>query len=216
MSEILDITTAVDSDDCYCDGVSVVSLANTLRLGDISGVSYATGVRWLNLTIPKGSTITSAYVTFGAAEDQSGTTVNMSILAEAADSPITFSTFADYVARSKTSTPIAWNNLSAWVDGNDYQSPDVSALIQETIDREGWESGNALVLFFSNNASSLNARRRAETSGNPTYVALWPRLHIEYELPSPSPSPSPSPVNHKRFFILYMISQYFQRRSNQP
>ena len=139
--------------------------------------NWRSGTRFQNVTIQQGAIITDAYLTFRAYANESAATVNTNILAEDTDNAATFSTLADYNSRTRTS-PVAWNNIGGWVAGNDYNSPSIVSLIQTVINRAGWSSGNALVIFWENNGSSSGAYRRPHSyDGSATYA---PKLVITY------------------------------------
>jgi hypothetical protein len=62
------------------------------------------------------------------------------------------------------------------VVGARWRSPDLAPLVQEIVDRPGWQVGNPLVLLVEG-----NGRRTAEAfDGDPTAAAL---LTIELTLP---------------------------------
>jgi hypothetical protein len=147
------------TDECMVAN-AVLSSSLWAWFGDMSGVSYSTAARFCNLTIPKGAVILSAKVTFQSYVSMFvGTVCNIKIKGEAADNAATFSTYADYTGRAKTTANVNWNNLPVWMPTHDYDSPDVTTIIQEIVNRTGWSSGNHLVLFFEDNGSSYDAYR---------------------------------------------------------
>ena len=75
-----------------------------------------------------------------------------------------------------------WSNAAAWsTGGQTYQSPDVSTILQELIDRGGWSSGNSVALFVTG-----GGRRTGESwDGN---AAAAPLLHLEYMAPPTMPT----------------------------
>jgi hypothetical protein len=50
-------------------------------------------------------------------------------------------------------SPVAWENLPEWVPGTTYQSPDLSESLQQVIDREGYETGNPIMVIIDDNGS---------------------------------------------------------------
>ncbi len=144
------------------------------------------GLRFTNITIPKGSTITAAYITLNAYVDRSNTVVNSKIHGEAADNPGQFSDLTDYQGRSRTSAVVNWNGITAWTAESEYNSPDISSIIQEIIDRAGWSSGNALVIFWDDH-DDLSTHTNETNREGYTYdqsSAKAPKLHIEYTGPA--------------------------------
>jgi hypothetical protein len=147
------------TDDGYIYGTSFYLAYNLLSFGKYASVVEEGGVRFIEVTIPRGAQILTANVTFQSYDNTSGTTCNIQIKGEAADDAATFSTLANYNARTRTSEYVNWNAIPAWVINTDYDSPSINAIVQEIINRSGWVSGNHLVLFFANNGSSTNAYR---------------------------------------------------------
>ena len=119
------------------------------RVGDYNANNYddEAGFRFTNVAIPKNATIVSAYLWIKAWDIYGYPAPIAYVKGEAADNPITFSTASDYKARPRTTAYVNWQPPS-WVDGTWYPSPNLKNILQEIIDRNNWESGNALVLFW--------------------------------------------------------------------
>lgn len=128
-------------------------------IGNTSGTSCWRADRFLNVGIPKGSTIVSAKITFYSNVALSGIVCNLRIYGEASDNASTFSTVANYNARVRTTAYVNWSAIPAWGAGVWYDSPNISTIIQEIINRSGWVSGNALVIYTDDNGSSWSAYR---------------------------------------------------------
>ena len=99
------------------------------------------------------------------------------IQGQAVDNAPVFTTGASNVSnRARTTaqatwSPIRWTTIGA--AGLDQQSPNLSAIVQEIVNRGGWNAGNALVMIVSG-----TGRRVAESFEGG--AALAPRLHVEY------------------------------------
>ncbi len=107
------------------------------------------GLRFAALPIPKNSSILSAQVEFTADEAQSEAT-SLTLNGQAADNASTFAATTNNIsARTKTAASVAWSNLPAWVVGTKYQTPDMSPIVQEVVNRSGWASGNGLGLIVT-------------------------------------------------------------------
>jgi len=146
---------------------------------------FGSGMRFTSITIPKGSTITAAYFTIRCDSARSGTTVNTKIHGEDADNPGQFSDYSDYSGRARTTAVVNWDDIPAWTLDTDYNSPEIKTIIQEIIDRAGWSSGNALVIFWDDHDDRSThgsgcSRRGYAYDGSATYA---PKLHIEYTEP---------------------------------
>ena len=151
-------------DDCYVSSAGIIE-----KVGDVSQFGlyvfdeYAGGFKFANVTIPQGTIITSAKVTFQAWSDQATTVCNIRIKGEDIDDAAVFSTYDDFIARTRTTAYVDWSAISEWTINTDYDSPSITTIIQEILDRVGWISGNDLVLFFENNGSTGNGNRLPKT-----------------------------------------------------
>ncbi|MEW6999328.1 PKD domain-containing protein, partial [Colwelliaceae bacterium BS250] len=152
-----------------------------LELGDDPGSNedQSVGLRFTALNIPQGAIIVSASLEFTVDEIDTATT-NVSIRAQTADNAATFvATTNNVTNRSLTNASSSWN-IAAWnTVGDVKQSTDISALVQEVINRNGWSAGNAMIFVVSGSGS-----RTAKSYDGDASAA--PLLRIEYELAAPT------------------------------
>jgi hypothetical protein len=146
--------------------------------------------RFLNVIIPAGSHIVSAKLTLRSVGILSNVTVNTRIRAEAADNPATFSTSANFDARTWTTAHVHWNDIAAWSSLADYDSPDFAAVLQEVISRPGWASGNAVAILWDDfeklsTANNNTIRECIDYVSDPT---LAPKLVVTFTLPPSAPT----------------------------
>ena len=136
--------------------------------------------RFTDVTVPQGSTIDVAYLTYNAALSNSTATCVGVIDAEDVDSGDAPTSDSDWDNEVKTTAAVAWNPIPAWVQNTEYQTPSIIAVIQELTDRVGWVSGNAINLFLHDEAqgSSTGARRDWYSYNGSTTKA--PKAHFEY------------------------------------
>ena len=118
----LDVQVAQSSDDAEESAGGGMSLTSSdLELVD-DGSDQTVGIRFQNVAIPQGATITSAYLEFTIDESQSEAT-SLTIYGEDLDDPPTFATNARNISnRTQTTASVAWNNgttppLEAWGGG---------------------------------------------------------------------------------------------------
>lgn len=132
------------------------------------------GIRFQGIAIPAGVTITNAYIEFETDATDSAPT-SLVFHGEAGDNPAQFtSTTGNITSRSVTATSVSWDNLLPWntVDEK-HQTPDLSAIVQELVDRNGWASGNAMVFIVTG-----SGERTAESFDGEEPAA--PRLFVEF------------------------------------
>ncbi len=98
--------------------------------------------------------IDSAFVVFHAHEGKSAEDIAMlTVVGEATDDAITFDedNFNEDMLltdRPQTSAQVEWTVAEDWTIWQPYKTSDGASVIQEIVDRPGWESGNALALIF--------------------------------------------------------------------
>lgn len=133
------------------------------------------GMRFRNIAVPKDATISNAYLVFTAYQNGSGT-ASFKISAADQDDPSSFSSYSRYLLRNKPKTAsVTWSNIPNWEKNASYQSPQLNSLVQQIVNRDGWEPGNELMLIVSD----MSGVRGAYTyKGKPSGAA---QLVIEYQ-----------------------------------
>jgi hypothetical protein len=112
------------------------------------------GLRFIDVQIPQGATIDSAFVVFHAHEGKSEEDVaELTIVAEATDNALTFDEDnfnEDFLLtdRPQTNAQVEWTVAEEWLIWQPYKTSDIAPVIQEVVDRPGWNWGNALALIF--------------------------------------------------------------------
>ncbi|MEL6370547.1 MAG: putative Ig domain-containing protein [Pseudomonadota bacterium] len=142
-----------------------------LELGD-NGGPQRVGIRFDDIDIPAGATITDAYIEFEALEDGSGA-ANFSIGIEDSENAGAFASPADLLGRPIDGTE-AWTNVEAWVDGQTYRTPNLKDLIEGVIGGDGISDG---ALAFLIDPTSGGSSRVAVPFGGP---GAAPKLVIEF------------------------------------
>jgi len=153
--------------------------SSDLELLDDGGLQVV-GLRFVDIPIPKGAIIDNAYVEFTCDETGSGTlAVSLLIEGELNPNPATFSNATnDVTKRARTTAKTVWVPADWTEIGQTDRTSDLTAIIQEIIDLDGWAQNNALVLIISDDPDNPSKGVRcAEASNDP---AGAPLLHIEY------------------------------------
>jgi len=150
------------------------------------------GMRFLNLTIPQGTTIDGAYLTLRCPASGATNTVNSRISAEDVDDAPTFAdNKAAFDSRwaARTAARVAWDGIGAWTANNNYNSPEIKTVIQEIVDRGGWASGQDMVIFwddFDDRSTHATGAYRIALSYDGS-AANAPKLVVTYtELAAPT------------------------------
>lgn len=136
--------------------------------------------RFVSVAIPQGATILSAKLTLTANENKSLTTVNSILSAIDADNPSAPTTYSGAETATRTTATVAWDDIGAWTLDTAYDSPDITTIIQEIVDRPGWASGNAIVVYLEDAASTaVNGTYRRAYSYNGSSVKA-PQLYVSW------------------------------------
>ncbi|NNF16716.1 MAG: DUF11 domain-containing protein [Gammaproteobacteria bacterium] len=177
---------AIDNDDAeerQSNG-SVNRGDNDLELGYDGNLQQIVGLRFQNLTIPGGATITNAFIQFTVEGTDSNAT-NLVLSGDDADNSGAIANVNfDISGRTRTTASVNWNNVPAWnsvgAAGVDQRTPDLTSIVQEIIARPGWSSGNAMTIIIDAGAgcNSSSCRRQAESRDGSAGDAA--ELVIEY------------------------------------
>ena len=108
------------------------------------------GMRFRNLFIPKGATIDSAFIIVHSHEAKTAEDVaNITIYGDAADDAQTFTEDQLITTRPATAATISWIVNEPWGLWTPHSTPDLSSIVQEIVDRDGWEIGNSMAFIFA-------------------------------------------------------------------
>jgi hypothetical protein len=174
--EVLDLQISAGADDAEERATGRVSLTSSDLEMTFDKDIQTVGLRFPNVTIDPGAIITSAFVQFTADERNSEAT-SVVVSGEAKGNAAQFQSSNDNLSsRTRTSAkvgwnPPAWNNIGA--AGAAERTPDLSSIINEIVNGNGWSRGNALALLIDG-----TGKRVAESANGKAGAA--PILHIEY------------------------------------
>ena len=148
------------------------------RFGNNTGDgTCGTAVRFV-LNVPQGATINQAYLEWRSSGGTSNTTCNVIVKAADEDDAAAPTDYTDATTRTRTTAAGTWSAVEAFVSFNWHNSVDLSAVIQEIVDRGGWVSGNHILLFVDENSSSANAYRDSISYDDDPASA--PKLFVDY------------------------------------
>ena len=129
------------------------------------------GMRFQDIDIPPGATIANAYIEFQCDETGSDVT-NLRFYGEDTDDALTFTSDSfDISNRPKTSNYVSWNSVPPWnTEGEKHRTPDLSPVIQELVDRNGWSQGNDLAIIVTGSGVRRAEAYDGEELGAPLLV----------------------------------------------
>ncbi|MDA8961816.1 PilC/PilY family type IV pilus protein [Congregibacter sp.] len=155
----------------------------TTGVGAGAALSRA-GLRFDGVDVPRGVTVTEAYITFTAERDFSSA-YDLNIGIENSGNTATFTASAGNIAgRSLSTDRVAWSGTMAHSSGDTFQSPDISSLVQQVAARGDWCGGNAMSVVINGASGQLPV---VAFEGS---ASLAPRLIVKYEYDSISPGSS--------------------------
>ncbi len=173
------IPITLGTDDAYEIVNSVTISSHQIELTKGTD-TVLTGLRYQRLRIPRGAVITSARVRF-TSSTLNTSDATLSFKAEAVGDSTTFASVASDISnRSTTSAEVIWNSDNNFpLSSESVLSPDISAVLQEVINRGDWCGGNSLNLIIEGTSVSTSSARQASSleSGN----GITPQLIVTYD-----------------------------------
>ncbi|MAX78591.1 MAG: hypothetical protein CL843_00245 [Crocinitomicaceae bacterium] len=135
------------------------------------------GMRFTNIDIPQGVTITNAYIQFTCDETNNDST-SIYFFVEDTPTPYAYATTANEISsRPVMNDSVLWEDIPAWLTvheaGADQRTPDLSSLIQLAVDQQGWASGNPISII----AKGVGERTAESYDGT---SSMAPVLVVEY------------------------------------
>ena len=157
-----------------------------------------TGIRFQNIPLPKGAVIDSAYILVHSHEDKSAEDVaRITIVGDDTDHAETFTEDMLIDARPQTDASILWEVAEEWTIYQPYRTVDLSPIVQEIIERDGWQAGNAMAFIMlgeNQGPSEVENAREFESFENIAdpedggdgqhHPERVPRLIIKYSSPN--------------------------------
>lgn len=141
-----------------------------------SSEAQSVGLRFSNVAIPSQAVVTNAYIEF-VADSSNSETANYTIAGDNVGDAAAFEATANNVrGRNRTTAQLNWNGVEPWVANQTYQTPNLSAVVQELVNGSDWCGGNAMAFILE---GSMTGRRVAKSFDGGAGAA--PRLVVEYE-----------------------------------
>ena len=138
------------------------------------------GLRFQNLDIPQGATITSAFIRFKSSARKTATT-SLIIKGENSDNAAAITSTAYNVSgRTNTTATVSWTDVPRWSASVFYQTPDMAAVVQEIVNRGGWAIGNSMLFKISGTGLRQALSYDGDQSNPPVLV-------VSYEYIPPTP-----------------------------
>jgi len=158
---------AATGDDGYITGGSTL-YTNNLWFGPYP----RTFIRFDNVTIPNGATITSAKVKLTSTTYAHGDLSGFDIHCEDADDGAQPASAADVTNKTLTTEHVAWTP-GVWGSDEAQETPDITDVVKEVVDRVGWASGNHMVVIFEGGTNYGEVYGYENGSDYPELEVTW-------------------------------------------
>ena len=158
--------------------------SSDLELAEDEPHFQSIGLRFTGLNIPQGAVINSAYIQFTCDKNENINPCILDIYAEDSNSASAFSSNDyDVSSRPKTSTKVTWSPPN-WINNGDagpaQKTGDISAVIQEVVNRPGFVDNSPIVIIID----GVGMREAESYNGS---VQGAPELCVNFELGAPLP-----------------------------
>ena len=167
------------TDDAEEKASGVMKLTSSdLELVNDAGINQTVGLRFVNLNIPNQVTITDASIQFVTNNTTNLNPCILNVFGQASDNATTFTNnLNDISNRLKTNASVTWSPadwLIAGEDGSNQQTIDISPVIQEIVNRNGFTTNSSVGIIIEGvglrNAESYDGLAIAAPKLCVTYV----------------------------------------------
>ena len=148
-----------------------------LELMRDGGDKQLVGLRFNNIEVPQGATITSAAITFEVDEKRTGK-LDVDIYGEDSSQPLRYSDSAKISTRTKTSAKVDWAITTKPGKNASLSTPDLTSLVQEIVNRGDWANSNSMAFILEESPGSKDNYRELESYNGESGAAA--QLDISY------------------------------------
>ena len=151
-SDTVVVTISAGTDDAEESSTGSMNLTSTDIDMTFDLSQQKIGLRFNQVAVPQGVTITNAYIQFKVDETSSDAT-SLTIQGQLADQAPTFADASGNISsRPRTLAAVPWSPppwLTVGAAGTAQRTPDLSQVISEIVARPGWASGNSLAIIVT-------------------------------------------------------------------
>tara|TARA_R100001198_G_scaffold12086_1_gene5156 strand:- start:2044 stop:2703 length:660 start_codon:yes stop_codon:yes gene_type:complete len=144
--------------------------------------------RFQTVNVPQGASIVTAKLQLAFHSTGTGAGNTLDIYANDVDDASAPSTLSDFQSKVKTTEKVTWT-LPSGSAGTYYDTPDISDVVQEIVDRSGWAANNDMMFILPstswNSSTNWLYQFRSYNYGG----SFKPKLVIEYSTATASAVP---------------------------
>lgn len=163
---------SINDDAVQSATASAAVLTDTTKIfGTLGANARFIGYRIINVTIPNAASIRHAYLkVYCASNTKSAFTYSLN--GQAADNAAAFTTGVNDISGRSLTTASFSQKFHDLPDG--YRIFDVTAIVQEIVNRGGWSSGNAIAFIFNNpSLSGVSTLSFTESGNAPEFGVIY-------------------------------------------
>jgi hypothetical protein len=180
------------SDAVNEDGATFTSGSSTVWLGNgNSATASFTGIRFTNVMIPNGATITSAKLKVYSTQSQ-WISIRMSMAGDLSANSPAFSSTNKPSQRGLTTQKVNHSSNVSWVPNTWYTLDEMAPVVQEIVNLAAWQSGNSFSIILKGTGNSWG---RKVVAGWSSANNNGPQLVITYSTSTPPTVTATSQVN---------------------
>ena len=168
-------------DDGYAANDQLQNLSSDFLKAGLSTFSeppyYISGMVFRNVNIPQGTEIISAHLKIYSYDSSLTDILYGKFEAEDSDDSVGLGGSWDVGSLAVTVASVNWDHYEPWEENTWYESPDIADVIQEVIDRGGWQPGNSLTILYGTRENDGGYRNFSSYERGSD---LAPKLEITY------------------------------------
>lgn len=170
---------AASGDDGNWYGASGWSITSSyLTFGDAATFAYNVWITFNGVEVPQGSTVTSAVLTFYNPYAEGVGNITIALYGNDEDSPTNPTNITEANTLALTTATVPWTVPNFAADTY-YDTPDLTSIIQEIVNRSGWAANNNLMIIIHGNIATTNYRY--PNSWDQGTATKFPALAIAWE-----------------------------------
>lgn len=191
-SDTLDLQIVAGADDIYHISDDTINDGIAISIGQSGSLIFEPALRFL-AAIPQGANITAAWFSFTSFDTRTQTVLT-NIYAHDADASGQITNDSEWhaaVDANLTSAFTPWDITTELVGGVEYDSPSIVGVIQELVDRPGF-NGIVHLIWLDDGSENGELHNGDSYDGSPSEAA---RLHVEFATATTAAVGSVGPAN---------------------
>ncbi len=190
-SRVIDFRDDAEEETTGPNTGNVFRTSLDLAYGNQNGIGQWVGLRFQSINIPRGATINSAEIiqTARLGNTDVGHLI-IPIVGELSPDTIAFGDLTPLTTRPLTTAQVNWD-VDPWFGGDsgaNTTTPDISSIVQEIVNQNGWSTGHSMVFLFRNDPLDSSERLAVSFDNNPNQAALLTIDFTVQTVPEPSGS----------------------------